>query len=408
MVVFYVVLVVWYNVDVHILLLLNDGDDLHNDDHHYLILYHDLVLYLARGPQLWPLPGCPPDLSEWIIAALCPGVPQAMITRLEGLLRALERMQIEGQGPEGRWSISCLHSRLVDGIEALDALHAVISRRFIPQGYLPVRRIPRAEMDQWRLFNWGRNYADLFLNTLEANLNVRLQPADVQPSPSDKPTLFLYDSCQLGQWNAEESYPSSRSSYKIAKPLWDEFVCANNGELRGFWREPEPSEEDVEASGSNEGELTSSTTTTSLCSTWWTSMTSTSTTSTSTDLDTDAGVELAEGTSLPSTSSVPGLGLHPAWAQSTTGMMWTTTSTSSIPPTITWPTDVVRDVVNVNVVHGGQGDIIELLRRLLARIRRLRHQERLLLEAMEETMTWLRSPEGNVMMNVATFERNIF
>ena len=106
------------------------------------------------------------------------GVPQNMIQRIENLFHQPDRMQADGRGGESRWSLDCLRVRLVDGIDALDALHEVISRRFLPRGFVPITRVPNTEEERWRMFNWGRNYVDLFVQTLEAHLNTRLQPQD--------------------------------------------------------------------------------------------------------------------------------------------------------------------------------------------------------------------------------------
>eukprot|EP00439_Symbiodinium_sp_Y106_P029189 s4922_g3.t1 len=92
--------------------------------------------------------------------------------------------------------------------------------------------------------------------------------------------------------------------------------------------------------------------------------------------------------------------------------IWTlTTSTSSTTTTtseLTWPSEVVRDTVNVNLVYGGLVDVVELIHRLQARQRHLRHCDRLLMDAIEEALSWIQVPLTTTPMNVGTFERNIW
>lgn len=67
------------------------------------------------------------------------------------------------------------------------------------------------------------------------------------------------------------------------------------------------------------------------------------------------------------------------------------------------PEDVVRDVVNLNLILASQGDREEVLLQLLSQQRRLLHQLRLIGVALEELCTWLGVPltavpfNGNVM-----------
>ena len=146
------------------------------------------------------------------------GVPQSMILRIENLFHQLDRMQAEGRGGESRWSLDCLRVRLVDGIDALDALHEVISRRFLPRGFVPITRVPGTEEERWRMFNWGRNYVDLFVQTLEAHLNTRLQPQDTTENPGtqtlDSPSA---PSAAVGSHTETEAeHPQGCSSTEVA------------------------------------------------------------------------------------------------------------------------------------------------------------------------------------------------
>ena len=79
----------------------------------------------------------------------------------------------------------------------------------------------------------------------------------------------------------------------------------------------------------------------------------------------------------------------------------TTTSTRS-------QSDVVRDAVNQALAHGGQIDIIDFVRRLLDRQRKLRREEQLLGEALEEAITWLPHPQQALPLNAAEYERFVY
>ena len=83
----------------------------------------------------------------------------------------------------------------------------------------------------------------------------------------------------------------------------------------------------------------------------------------------------------------------------------TTTSTSS---TVLWPSDVVRDVVNHELVYAGEGDVQEVQRRLLDRMRRLQHLQRLTQVALEESLRWLTVPSSNMPLNAGIQERRIW
>ena len=79
----------------------------------------------------------------------------------------------------------------------------------------------------------------------------------------------------------------------------------------------------------------------------------------------------------------------------------TTTSTRS-------QSDVVRDAVNQALVHGGQVDVIDFIRRLLDRQRKLRREAHLLGEALEEAISWLPVPQQSLPLNAAEYERQVY
>ncbi|CAE7358653.1 pol [Symbiodinium sp. CCMP2592] len=370
------------------------------------------------------------------------GVTRSMIDRLENLMRSLDRMQDEGRGPEGR---------LVEGIDALEAIYRVLSRRFIPQGYLPVRRIPHREEDRWRMFNWARNYMDVFLTTLEQHLNTRLQPADSEISPmapadshsaASGPSLHSENADSSGgpatsttpassgsgtrrraaRRRARRTRSRSPSGTTVHFPTMDSEFALNSAdelvevpprsptlgpfgpppplpvnlptnfigeELQGIWREPSRDYVDKYYVGMLENDA----------------------------LDDFYNVDLDlyndnldyDDLDFNNVPHVVALGLpcpqrlNDECTSSTTSM----TLQTEAPPTLTWPSDVIRDVVNTNMVHGGQVDVIETILRLLTQLRGLRHRERLLLEAIEEALEWVTVPLEATPMNAGIYERAI-
>ena len=106
------------------------------------------------------------------------GVPERAVHRLEEFFQRLEDYDSFELGPEARWGLARLTRRADEGIESLGAVLEVMLRRLRPRGRWPVVRTPRAEMDQWRMFNWVRNFGDIFVLTLQHNLDVRLQPRE--------------------------------------------------------------------------------------------------------------------------------------------------------------------------------------------------------------------------------------
>ena len=86
----------------------------------------------------------------------------------------------------------------------------------------------------------------------------------------------------------------------------------------------------------------------------------------------------------------------------------TTTTTSSQTLEMTWPSDVVRDSVNTQLVHGDLVDVVELIAGLLDRQRHLRHMDNLIRDAIEEALLWIPMPLSSTPMNANTFQRNIW
>ncbi|CAE7208035.1 unnamed protein product [Symbiodinium sp. CCMP2592] len=409
------------------------------------------------------------------------GVPANMVQRVENLFQILDRMQEQDQGPEGRWALGCLRHRLIDGMEALEALYEVITRRLVPRGFLPIRRVPREEQQRWRLFNWIQNYVELFTTTLERHLSVRLQPADTEGTPSmpaSSPEQVSLPSSEgarssRGTEAASSSTSGRRSSSRrrasrrrdrrtrsrsptgtsVHVPSMNSEWAANSqgelvwvpprspthgpfgppppmpvnlptDELQGIWREPVEAssshsdtmhDEDPENSAGGIGafplddagiapaEDISSTTSTSTTSWSSTSASSTMTTFSSWSWSASLNPMIFSGWGM--------FGMMESWddlqnLSVLTSSSTTTTSSSSLG--ITWPSDVVRDVVNVNLIHGGSVDVVELVRRLLVHLRRGRHRQRLLEDAIEEALNWIQIPLPAVPLNAATYEQAIW
>eukprot|EP00439_Symbiodinium_sp_Y106_P040731 s9_g5.t1 len=70
--------------------------------------------------------------------------------------------------------------------------------------------------------------------------------------------------------------------------------------------------------------------------------------------------------------------------------------------------DVVRDVVNHELVLAGEGDVQEVQRRLLDHMHRLQHPQRLTQVALEESLRWLVVPSSSMPLNAGIHERRIW
>ncbi|CAE7219179.1 pol [Symbiodinium sp. CCMP2592] len=70
------------------------------------------------------------------------------------------------------------------------------------------------------------------------------------------------------------------------------------------------------------------------------------------------------------------------WMLTGLGGTCSSTSTTSTTSTLVWPADHVRDAVNTNLIHGGIADVVQFIQLLLEHQRRLRHQDRLVSEAI--------------------------
>ena len=112
------------------------------------------------------------------------GVPAGIIQRLEAFLQQLDdRQELYGTGAEGRWAVQCMLRRAQEAEEALGSILDVLADRLEPQGFWPIRRVPRTEGHRWVTFNWGRQLVPILVDCLQAHLDVRLQGEETAVSP---------------------------------------------------------------------------------------------------------------------------------------------------------------------------------------------------------------------------------
>eukprot|EP00439_Symbiodinium_sp_Y106_P033480 s2153_g4.t1 len=457
------------------------------------------------------------------------GAGRHHIRRIADLLEALDTEQVEGRGPEARWSIARLMQRVTDAQETINATMRVLNRRLRPRGVLPIQRVPRPETERWRRFMWGRQFAGIFRDCLETNLMTPLQHGEdadaVGASSSSSPVRPVgtrnesHGSPPTTTRARSRSRSRSLSSHgRVSSDAQDcdsEFAWDSEGELVhlsdaepgavaagppqplpanlvtlepvGIWRELDETEDSINAP------VSSTSTTTSITADGETDVDGllTSTTST-TDWDANMG---RVATRLTLTHSLclsvhyihaclmhyldllhfldellyllplvcrgcqgecrgvqlggaprqhPGedtyLGMvvdlyyleelfervmlamvsHYRLDNTTTstkalafaGTWWlpptTTTSTSSLLTSAVWPSDIVRDSVNVNLIHGGTADVVQLVHTLLARQRHLRHVDRLITDAISEALTWVPVSLNSEAMNAGTYVDQIW
>ena len=64
--------------------------------------------------------------------------------------------------------------------------------------------------------------------------------------------------------------------------------------------------------------------------------------------------------------------------------------------------------MNVNLIHGGTADVIQLVHTLMARQRHLRHVDRLIADAISEALTWVPVDLNSEAMNAGTYVNQIW
>ena len=312
------------------------------------------------------------------------GVPRDIIRRVEDLLQCLDDMQADGRGPEHRWGLGRLVRRADEAVDATGAIVEVLRRRLQPRGLLPVQRRPRNQVARLRMFNWAQQFTSIFNDCMAQHLRTRLQPGEdtevdgiSQSSSSSSlhggsmqsrdrsrtPGRRLSDGdsprdSEVG--SSEYAYDSDQNLVAIppARP-----GTPRNGPLP-------PTPVNLPASTASAPVVVPSWVTLEPVGIWReVEEDATTTTTTSTTLTGDEAADMAvDGVTLEN-------GSDDAISMVQRGIWTLTMSTSSTTTTtseLTWPSEVVRDTVNVNLVHGGLVDVVELIHRLQARQRHLR------------------------------------
>eukprot|EP00439_Symbiodinium_sp_Y106_P020072 s8068_g2.t1 len=314
------------------------------------------------------------------------GVSPASIDRVENLMNQLQEHQVQGQGPEARWALSCLVDRAAEGEDAVSRLIDMMARRLQPQGYFPVRRVPRTQHEQNSMFDWARQYSGLLREAFEDHLRVPLLHSDTNPSP-------------------DLVSPSPRRDEGDLKVVTRQVVFDDDNE-----------QEETAASSA-----TSTTTSSTFTSSTTTSFTSCTTTSSTALLVAVSGDVFEEVDGIAGVIFVQGLveltdDEEDRLVSSSGTNSWlcplllssTSTTTSSSGLGLTWPSDIVRDTVNNQLIFGGQADVQELLFRLVARQRHLTHMQRLLMAAMEEALPWLHRSLSAEAFNAANTDEAVW
>ena len=340
------------------------------------------------------------------------GVPGAMIDRLADIFQGLNSHQLSDRGPEGRWAPARFARRAEEGLQALDILLELVTRRLVPRGHWPVQLEPATEGMRWNLFQWARSTSRVFQSTLEHHLSTPLQPdehrlnsteqhapnevTDAAGSQKTAPLpeqMGARDRSRSPLTRAEENSESSErtsDATEVVEPtppaLPSGVQRALAGELLGVWAEPATS-----------------------------SSTSTSTTLHLEAVNLSGEMVTCDLSSSSSQSPLEALEMDVATEDFSLAQLYigvTLSSSSSTTTTSTqvvvWPAEVVRDTVNHQLVHAGDTDVLELLHRLLDRQRHLQHCQRLLLVAIEETLRWIQVPPNGEALNANIHENHIW
>ena len=387
------------------------------------------------------------------------GTPEAVVNRISDLFERLEDHDSLERGPEARWALGRLVRRMDEAIENQGVILQVMMRRLQIRGRWPVVRVPAQEMERWRLFTRVRQFGGIFTDTLEHHLHVPLQPREdenmleapltTQTSAtsshlgSAEPTTREGNHTAHGQQGMANP-ASSSSSTSASRPRTRSrtpppgfevealgLQRALQGELLGIWREPRDEDDHPGAvqggtpteTQNVETQNMASTTTTS-----WGFFITSSTTSTTVNLtstSTRSSALASSSTSGVSFGTTASLGTRPlvdtaetlsscsslsctsttwSWA-----WMWSTTSTSTSSSVATaWPSEIVREAVVQEMQLATEADALEVAHRLLARTRLLVRNQRLLMVALEETLTWMQAPANAVPLNGATMDNHIW
>ncbi|CAE7447121.1 pfkB [Symbiodinium sp. CCMP2592] len=289
------------------------------------------------------------------------GASRTHIRRVQDLLAALDEHQVGGTGPESRWALARLLQRVTDAQETFDATMRILCRRLRPRGVLPVQREPRQESTRWRMFMWGRQFAGIFRDCLELNMMTPLQPDEFEGEVVGSGASSSSSPVPEGRVQRGRSRSRPRTRTPVSTPPaspWDsEFAFNSDGEIIQV-----PSAASDAAPNGPPAPVPVNLPPTELMGIW------------------------REPTS-------PGLETESSTTTTTLDTCGGTTSTSTT--ALTWDEDV----------HMGEMMVIQTL---LARQRRLQHTQRLIVEALGETLQWFRVHPNTEAMNARTYERNIW
>ena len=111
-------------------------------------------------------------------------VPELPIERIDAILESLEDHEAAESGPESRWALARLIGQAEGALDSLQTIVDILQRRLHPRGYLPITRTPRTVAERVRLYNWMRDSAGFFADTLEFHLRA-LRPAEERPHPNE-------------------------------------------------------------------------------------------------------------------------------------------------------------------------------------------------------------------------------
>ena len=271
----------------------------------------------------------------------------------------------------------------------------ILGRRLQPRGLWPVVRVPRAQVDQLRLFNWMRRYEDIFSQTFEHHMATPLQPTEfpgrgqygqlvaqqepdrarsrtpprAQPTHNPASPESEEEESEPAGDDALGDAPGSAASSDLP-PLHVAMEVAEmtgmqevlQGQLQGIWREDDETEMELSASTST------STTTSTSSTTSWTSL----------------------------------------WTRTTSMQASPTTSTTSTTSQSPTPAELVRNATARELVYANTADVIDMVHRLLARSRILLRNQRLLCEAVEEALLWFPTPPLAPTLNAPTMDARLW
>ncbi|CAE6972900.1 unnamed protein product [Symbiodinium microadriaticum] len=180
-------------------------------------------------------------------------VPELPIERIDAILESLEDHEAAESGPESRWALARLIGQAEGALDSLQTIVDILQRRLHPRGYLPITRTPRTVAERVRLYNWMRDSAGFFADTLEFHLRA-LRPAEERPHPNEVDEDSLHSapgapshasSSSSGEGDngdhvseADDHIPDTgtvpRMAPRFLAAFWDEFISDVYGDYFDF------------------------------------------------------------------------------------------------------------------------------------------------------------------------------